>query len=127
VNQYPEAGIPGQAPPEVVEAVERFRDLPAPTRARIPLLYWLLGSGTPPYKMSQESVDYGAPPADQRGHICGNCRFGYARLINGQLLCSQMEGEITWDAWCRLHRFGEGKQKPRSWRTRLRRLLTQRK
>lgn len=122
-NEYPNAGIPGQAPPEVVEAVDRFRELPDDERAALPLLYWLLGDGTPPYKMGKEESRYGAPPPTAQGRICGNCRYGYARVINGQLLCSQIEGEIGWGAWCRLWRGGGGREKPRSWRERLRQLL----
>ncbi len=126
VDEYLNAGMPGKAQPEVVEAVERFRDLPPEARARLPLLYWLLGGGTPAYKMGKEESEYGPPPPEHRqhGHICGNCRYGYARLINGQMLCSQIEGQIAWEAWCRLWRGGEGHQKPRSWRTRLKRLLS---
>lgn len=121
---YPDAGIEGKAQPEVVAAVERFRDLPAKAQARLPLLYWLLGSGTPAYKMSKEAGAYGPTPSDRKGEICGNCRFAYARVLNGQLICSHIEGDIAWKAWCRLW-VGHGGQAvaPRSWRMRFRNLI----
>ena len=123
-NDYPLAGVPGKAQPEVVEAVERFRSLPAEQRNRMPLLYWLLGAGTPVYKMDKEASAYGPTPPGRKGEICGNCRFAYARVLNGQLICSQIEGDIAWKAWCRFWKGHGGKAvAPRSWRTRLRKLI----
>tara|TARA_Y100000310_G_C20351248_1_gene654465 strand:+ start:40 stop:423 length:384 start_codon:yes stop_codon:yes gene_type:complete len=127
MHEYPKAGVPGKAQPGVVEAVEEFRELPPKVQSRLPLLYWLLGDGTSPYKMSKEDAAYGPPPPEKRSEVCGNCRFAYARVINGQLICSQVDGQISYPAWCRLWRGGDGKQKPRSWRTRMKRLLGQRK
>ena len=128
MNEYPKAGETGKAQPEVVSAVERFRRLPAKSRGGLPLLYWLLGNGTPPYKMSKEASVYGPTPPTHRGEICGNCRFAYARVLNGQLICSQIEGDIAWGAWCRLWQgHGGTAVAPRSWRVRLRKLLAQAK
>ncbi len=122
-NLYPHAG---GSQPEVKAAVARFRTLPARVRSRIPLLYWLLGEGgTPPYKMTKASSDYGAPPPNAGGQICGNCRFAYARVVNGQLICSQIEGDIGWGAWCKLWVGGGEKYRevPASWHKRFKDLI----
>lgn len=125
MNEYPDAGIRGKAQPEVVEAVERFRSLPARVRAKLPLLYWLLGAGTPPYKMTREDSDYGAPPPQAAGHVCGNCRFAYARVLTGDVICSQIEGRVGWAAWCRLWAGAGGKPvRSEAWRATLKDLLS---
>lgn len=124
MNEYPDAGIPGKAQPEVVEAVERFRTLPARVRARLPLVYWLLGDGTPPYKMSKDDSAYGAPPPQAKGQVCGNCRFAYVRILTGDIICSQIEGRVGWGAWCRLWAGAGGKPiRDKSWRNTLKTLL----
>ena len=89
--EYPKAGT--HAPPEVRAAIHRWRTrVPPSIKKRIPLLYWLLGDSTMPYKMSKPDAKYGPAPARYRGQICGNCRFA----------CSQMEGRIKLGLWCRL-------------------------
>lgn len=96
---YPLAGGPN-AQPEVQEAVERFRQLPLDERAEKPLLYWLLGSGTPPFKMSRIDSAYQDKPFGFQK--CGSCRFAWQRVKTGQYICSQIAQEIAPEAWCRL-------------------------
>lgn len=102
--EYPGAGGP-EAQPEVREAVERWRreemDDPDDTRHTTPLLYWLLGDGTPPYKMSQEDADYRPEPSgDER---CANCEYFYEEVATGEHICSQIRGAVEPGGWCRLH------------------------
>ena len=99
---YPAAGL--QAPPEIRLAIARFRKLPQTLKARVPLLYWLLGSGTPPYKMNPADALYGAPPpaAQAMGQKCANCRFAWQNVKGRNYICSQIAGPIAPAAWCRL-------------------------
>tara|TARA_R110002020_G_scaffold175321_5_gene367234 strand:- start:356 stop:673 length:318 start_codon:yes stop_codon:yes gene_type:complete len=100
--KYPKAGK--HAPPEVRAAIERWRkQVPPSIKARIPLLYWLLGDSTMPYKMSKPDAKYGPAPARYRGQVCGNCRFAYQKVVDPSIhICSQMEGRINLGLWCRL-------------------------
>jgi hypothetical protein len=68
-------------------------------------LYWLLGSGTPPYKMTKKGSNYIGKP--YRGQKCGNCRFTFQRYVNDELICSQIQGNIELDHWCRLWASGD--------------------
>jgi hypothetical protein len=95
---YPDAGK--NADPDVRLAIKYFRSLPASVRAKKPLLYWLLGSGTPPYKMSKKDSRYTHQPV--KGQKCSNCRFAYQRVVDKKIICSQIEGEIKPSHWCRL-------------------------
>ena len=95
----PEAGK--NAPPEVQEAVERWRALPEEERRNKPLLYWLLGSGTPDYKMSPEESDY-TDRSEVEGQTCDNCEFAYLKIANKKFICSQISGHIQPKGWCRL-------------------------
>lgn len=104
--EYPEAGG-SKAQPEVKKAVERWRSLPEEERARIPLLYWLLGSGTPPYKMDKADAEYQEGPKGKQK--CGNCLFAYQNATNGRFICSQVRGHIEPRAWCRLWKKGKEK------------------
>jgi hypothetical protein len=66
----------------------------------MPLLYFLLGSGTPPFKMSKEDSAYqGRQVGKQR---CDNCSSAYQNVVSGDFICSQVEGAIVPKAWCRL-------------------------
>lgn len=95
---YPRAGV--NAPPMVKQAIEQFRNLPNQVKEEKPLLYWLLGSGTPPYKMSKKDSLYKGK--SYRGQNCGNCRFTFMRWVNKELVCSQIEGNIKLEHWCKL-------------------------
>jgi hypothetical protein len=100
--EYPFAGG-RKAPPEVQAAVERFRLLPESEKEKLPLLYWLLGEGTPPYKMSRIDSKYTvlSPVAGQN---CANCIFTYLQPKRNVYICSQIAGTILPEAWCRLWR-----------------------
>ena len=97
---YPQAGE--RAQPEVKQAIGRFRQLPTAERSDTPLLYWLLGEGTPDYKMSKSDSDYQHMP--NKTQKCGNCEFAYKKVVREQYICSQISGNITPQAWCRLWR-----------------------
>ncbi len=91
--------------PTLVQGFVRFyrtlpSGLPGIEKGQIALLYALLGSGTPPLKMSKEDSAYKARHVgDQR---CGNCSSAYQNVVTEDLICSQIEGEIGVSAWCRL-------------------------
>ena len=90
-----------RAPREVQKAIERYRRLPEAQRAQKPLLYWLLGDGTPPYKFRKEEVQYGAPPPQVAGRQnCGNCVHAYVHLTSSTPICDLMRGVIAPQAWC---------------------------
>lgn len=90
-------GLP-QGAPAFVPAVRLLqRGLPNDT----PLLYALLGSGTPPYKMSPADAHY-ASRSLQPGQTCGNCRHAYQHVTSKVFICDQIRGAIQPTAWCRL-------------------------
>jgi hypothetical protein len=99
MNEYPDAGKNAQ--PEVVAAIHRFRTLTEDERAEYPLLYWLLGSGTPPYKMAKADVRYtdASTISNQR---CANCRMSYKHVKGApdDYICSQIDGKIAPPGWC---------------------------
>lgn len=97
-NLYPNAGI--NANRYVQKAIMEFRRLPNDVREQKPLLYWLLGSGTPPYKMTKKDSAYQG--TSFKGQNCGNCRFTFMRWVNEELICSQIQGNIELDHWCKL-------------------------
>jgi hypothetical protein len=88
------------APRGVRLAIREWRKLPKKVRDKKPLLYWLLGSGTPPYKMSKKDSNYIGKSV--KGMNCGNCRYTFRRHVNDELICSQIRGNIKLDHWCRL-------------------------
>lgn len=95
---YETAG--SRAQPEVRQAVKRFRTLTLAERKARPLLYWLLGEGTPAFKMSKEDSAYQSTPKGKQK--CGNCEFAYKKVVRNQFICSQIEGDIKPQAWCKL-------------------------
>ena len=96
---YDKAGTNAQ--PEVQEAIERFRSLPEDVRAQTPLLYWLLGEGTPRYKVSAEDSEYTDHPEDD-DHVCGNCEFYYLHVPTGAGICSRIRPLVRTGGWCNL-------------------------
>ena len=100
---YPKAGL--NANPYIKKAIEEFHKLPNEAKENKPLLYWLLGSGTPPYKMSKKDSAYQGKP--YRGQNCGNCRFTFMRVLNKELICSQIEGNVEIEHWCKLWMGGD--------------------
>lgn len=95
---YPNAGKLANL--NVKFAIQQFRKLPIQERSKKPLLYWLLGSGTPPYKMSKRDSNYIGRSVN--GQNCGNCRFTFQRYVNKEFICSQIQGNIELNHWCRL-------------------------
>lgn len=85
--------------PEVKKAVERFRKMDPEERDTNILLYWLLGSGTPPYKMSQEDAQY-SDNAGTAETACANCEFFYQKVPTGEYICSQIRGKVRPGGWC---------------------------
>ncbi len=97
--EYPSAGE--NAPPEVKRAIAKFRRLPIAQKESVPLLYWLLGSGTPDYKMSKEDAEY-VDQSEIDFQNCANCISAFQHVTSGEFICDQMEGEIQGEAWCKL-------------------------
>lgn len=96
---YPDAGEDAQ--PGVKADIERWRELPIEERENQPLLYWLLGEGTPDYKMSKDDSEY-VDESQVEGQTCKNCEFAYHSLSNDTYICSQISGPIMLDGWCKL-------------------------
>lgn len=86
--------------PEVLEAIEKFRAMPVDERASRPLLFWLLGTGTPPYKEDKDEAMY-TDVASNPEHICANCIHAYLQILTNKLICDHLEGEIAYEGWCR--------------------------
>ncbi len=97
-EQYAYDAAGSRAQPGVQQEIERFRKLPLAERKAHPLLYWLLGEGTPAYKMSKEDSAYQPTPMGKQK--CGNCEFAYKKVVRKQFICSQIEGDIAPQAWC---------------------------
>jgi len=95
MNDYLNTGDDAQ--PEVKEAIERFRELPEDEREDV-LLYWLLGSGTPPYKVSKQDSEY--TDAAEGKQTCDNCEFLYLKNANNKYICSQIRGRVKPEGWC---------------------------
>jgi hypothetical protein len=96
--EYKNAGT--DAPEGVQAAIEEFDRLPQRVKSELPLLYFLLGSGTPPYKMSSRDAGYVLRTVD--GQNCANCSSAFQHVVTGELICDQIRGEIKPHAWCRL-------------------------
>jgi len=95
-DPYPTAGL--NAPDEVREVVEELKDT---DQGLIPLLYRLLGSGTPDYKMSKGQSLY-VHDSEVSGQTCENCQYAYQSVTRGTYICSQIRGNIHPEAWCKL-------------------------
>jgi len=94
---YPDAGANAQ--PEIQLAIERFRQLSEDERSKQPLLYWLLGTGTPPYKVSAEDSEYSDISTD-KGKTCSNCEWYYIKVANNKGICSKIEPYVEPLGWC---------------------------
>ena len=97
--EYPDAGK--DAPEGVQQAIADFHELDEPKKVELPLLYHVLGDGTPAYKMSKEDAQY-VDKSEAEGHECENCWFAYQKVVTGKFICSQMAGHIQPGGWCRL-------------------------
>lgn len=103
-NKYPNAGEDAQ--PGVKKEIEKFRKLPPEERSKQPLLYWLLGEGTPDFKMAKKDALY-TDKTKVPSQKCSNCMFAYTKVVTSESICSQISGKIKPEAWCRLWRSGE--------------------
>ena len=97
-EQYKEAY--DKAPAEVKAAIERFMRKPKAFRDNKPLLYFILGSGTPPYKMSKKDSLY--VDKTTKAQKCSNCVFTYIKYVDDKPICSQIRGTIKLGGWCKL-------------------------
>lgn len=97
-DDYPKAG--SKALPEVQRLIDKLRAKGLDDDT--PLLYALLGSGTPPYKMSKDDSDYMDESDGEQN--CANCEYAYKKVVRDRYICSQIRGGIKPEAWCRLWR-----------------------
>ena len=96
--KYPDAGT--NAAPEVQAIIDNFHNLPSNAKASKPLLYYVLGSGTPPYKMDPTDAEY--KDKSDAEQTCGNCDYAYEKSATGKVICSQISGAIELAGICRL-------------------------
>jgi hypothetical protein len=91
------------SPRWVKDAWNEFQKLPKDVQLETPFLYFLLGKGkgTPPFKMSKKDSNY-KDPSSNKDFICGNCIFYYTNPVKKIGVCSQIRGNVTYDAICRL-------------------------
>lgn len=102
---YPHAGK--NAPLPVQTAIAMFRKMPLEDRSKLPLLYWLLGSGTPEYKVDQSDARYtGSSPYPNAR--CANCEFFYYKPTAKAYICSWIEGDVKPAGWCQYWRKATG-------------------
>jgi len=90
-----------KAPLEVKEMIKKYRRMPSSYKSQHPLLYFILNSGTPPYKMSKRDSRY-TDKSKRIGEECINCRFAYWQPLRKHLICSQIRGTIKAPGWCKL-------------------------
>lgn len=103
------------APREVSAFIERFRKAPEAKRGEKPLLYAILGDGTPAYKFAKAEVKYVADTTESkegeggdepgamayaRGLTCSNCNSIYLHVPTDTLICDRVRGAITREGWC---------------------------
>jgi hypothetical protein len=87
----------------IQKAWMEFNKLPKQTQAKTPFLYFILGKGkgTPPFKISKADSNY-KDPSSNKDFICGNCIFYYVNPVKKIAVCSQIRGNVDYDAICRL-------------------------
>lgn len=93
------AGMGTTAPAGVRREIAHFRKKPEAERRAQPLLYFLLGRGTPAYKMEPADTGYVDRSAVE-GQRCGNCEFAYKKMSDQTFICSQIRGRIQLAGWC---------------------------
>ena len=99
VEGYPDLPL-DDTPEEVVNWLHRLDADYNPSNESEALLYQLLGSGTPEWKMSKEDADYKDEPEGDA--YCGNCEYAYYSNQSGRFICSKIRGKVDWEGWCRL-------------------------
>ena len=97
-EQYKEAYE--RAPEATKRVIERFMKEPKEIKDWQPLLYYVLGSGTPPYKMGKKESAY--VDSSVKKQNCGNCIFTYVKYVDNTPICSQIRGAIKLKGWCKL-------------------------
>ena len=97
-EQYQEAY--DKAPQETKKVIESFQNEPKYLRDKKPLLYYILGAGTPPYKMSKKESAYVDVSIGKEN--CSNCIFAFQNTIKKTYICSQIRGIIKLGGWCKL-------------------------
>ena len=97
--EYEDAGK--NASEELKKLIEEFRGLPEEDKSEKPLLYHILQSGTPPYKMSKGDSKY-TDETKIESQDCENCEFIYLKLANKKYICSQIRGRVQLGGWCKL-------------------------
>ena len=99
IYEYLEAG--NGAAPGVKKEIKNFNSLPPEEKKELPLLEFLIGPSTQPYKMSTEDANYTENATGKQR--CGNCKFAYEQVASGKTICSMMRGDIcVKNGWCRL-------------------------
>lgn len=93
---------PEDAAPEAKEFVQRVAEEGHDDNEA--LLYQLLGSGTPEWKMSKEDAGYKDEPEDNM--VCSNCQYYYVGT-DGEAVCSKVRGEVFPEHWCELWEPGD--------------------
>ena len=88
------------APDKTKKIIEDFMREPKSLRDKKPLLYYILGSGTPLYKMSKK--DSGYVDYSSKKQKCSNCVFTYIKYVDNKPICSQIRGTIKLSGWCKL-------------------------
>lgn len=88
------------APAGIRDEIERFDQMSDEYKQGRALLYHILGTGTPDYKMDPADADYVDKAKSEQN--CLNCRFAYHQPKRDAYICSQIRGRIRPEAWCRL-------------------------
>ena len=83
------------------EALKRWKDLPRDEKLSTPLWSWLLGDGTPVYKLPGAALEY-TSKSEFAARTCGNCRFAYQKVATGKYICSVIRGPIAPAGWCQM-------------------------
>ncbi len=94
-NNYPKAGK--NASKHLAHQIKEFRSMSDEERAQMPLLYFILGQGTPAFKMDKRDVDYKKAEGKE---TCGNCFYAYQKVKTGKYICSWVTGKIRPEDWC---------------------------
>ena len=89
-----------KAPKETKRVIESFQNEPKELRDKKPLLYYILGSGTPPYKMGKKESGYVDVSSGRQK--CANCIFTFQNTVKKTYICSQIRGTIKLGGWCKL-------------------------
>ena len=71
--------------------------------SNVPLLYRVLGTGTPSFKMSAGDSAY-TDASQVPGQTCGNCVRSYQHVTSGRFICDQIRPDVVLNGWCRLWR-----------------------